>query len=121
MRFAREIYADEPCAALTVVTLPGPTRRRSEAPYCFRLTYRNPDRAAEGCALLWEVDGGRLPYQIALEREAGGRLRWHCTCADAVYRGEDVPDHRCKHVCGLLRVGRANPDANGARVPAPAR
>jgi hypothetical protein len=57
--------------------------------------------------LLWEVFGGRLTYQVALEREVGGGLRWHCTCADAVYRGEEVADHRCKHVRGLVALGRA--------------
>jgi hypothetical protein len=93
-------------AGVILATLPGPTRRRTRAPYLFRLTFRSPDPTEEGCALLWEVDGGRLPYQIALERERGGGLRWHCTCADAVYRGEDSPDHRCKHVRGLLGFGR---------------
>jgi hypothetical protein len=97
-------------------TLPGPDRRRTRVPYRFRLTYRSPEPAAEGCALLWEVDGGRLPYQIALEREAGGGLRWHCTCADAVYRGEDSPDHRCKHIRGLQSVGRVT---HGARPGQP--
>ncbi len=92
-----------------IATLPGPTRRRTPSPYRFRLTYRSPDPAGEGCALLWDVDGGRLTYQIALERRADGDLCWHCTCADAVYRGEDSPDHRCKHVRGLLRIGRAEP------------
>jgi hypothetical protein len=85
--------------------LPGPTRRRLPSPYCFRLTYRNPDPVGTGCALLWEVHGGREVYQIALEREPAGALRWHCTCADAVYRGEDAP-HVCKHVRGLQTLGR---------------
>src|SRR4051812_26433972 len=86
--------------ALVVASLPGPTRRRTPSPYCYRLTYRNPEPRAAGCALLWDVFGGRLPYQIALEREASGALRWHCTCADAVYRGESSA-HLCKHVRGL--------------------
>jgi hypothetical protein len=96
---------------LFVTTLPGPTRRRTGVPYSFRLTYRNPDPGTPGCALLWQVEGGRLSYQIALEREENGRLRWHCTCADAIYRGEDSPHYCCKHVRGLLRVGR--PGAGG--------
>jgi hypothetical protein len=55
--------------------------------------------------LLWEVYGGREIYQITLERQPSGGLCWHCTCADAVYRGEDEP-HTCKHVRGLLTLGR---------------
>jgi hypothetical protein len=86
---------------LLVASLPGPTRKRASSPYCYRLTYRNPDPRAVGCSLLWEVHGGRLTYQIALEREETGRLTWHCTCADAVYRGELVENHCCKHVRGL--------------------
>ena len=49
--------------------LPGPTRKRLFSPYCYRLTYTNPKPGEAGCALLWEVLGGRLIYQIALERE----------------------------------------------------
>jgi hypothetical protein len=85
--------------------LPGPTRKREPAPYSFRLTYRNPRTGAPGCVLLWEVNGGRVAYQIALERSDRGELRWHCSCADAVYRGEDAP-HVCKHVRGLQALGR---------------
>jgi hypothetical protein len=111
MRFLPVLCPDWSPTGLFVATLPGPTRRRMAVPYSFRLTYRNPDPARPGCALLWEVDGGRLSYQVALEREEDGGLRWHCTCADAVFRGEDSPHHRCKHVRGLLRMGRP------ARVP----
>ena len=39
--------------------------------------------------MTWEVSGGRMPYQIALERDDAGSLRIHCTCADAVFRAED--------------------------------
>jgi hypothetical protein len=69
------------------------------------VTYKNPDPEASGCALIWDVMGGRDIYQIALERRADGKLRWHCTCADAVFRGERAP-HVCKHVRGLQAVGR---------------
>jgi hypothetical protein len=86
-------------------SLPGPSRKRTPSPYCYRLTYRNAAPAEEGCALLWEVYGGRDIYQITLERQRSGKLRWHCTCADAVYRGEDAP-HTCKHVRGLLAQRR---------------
>jgi hypothetical protein len=91
--------------AVLFASLPGPTRRRRPSPYCYSLTYRNPEPGEAGCALLWEVSGGREVYQIVLEREPRGTLRWHCTCADAVYRGEDAP-HTCKHVRGLRALGR---------------
>ncbi len=99
-----------------IASLPGPTRKRAPSAYHYRLTYRNPEPAAAGCVLLLEVVGGRLDYQIALERQPSGALRWHCTCADAVYRGEGAP-HVCKHVRGLLALGRpqapAQPRADG--------
>jgi hypothetical protein len=91
-------------------SLPGPTRKRTPSAYCFRLTYRNPQPAEVGCALLWDVFGGRQTYQIALEREPNGSFRWHCTCADAIYRGEDQP-HVCKHVRGLQALGRQSASA----------
>jgi hypothetical protein len=93
-------------ASTTVfASLPGPTRKRAPSAYRYQLMYRNPEPNHPGCVLLWDVHGGREAYQIALERESGGTLRWHCTCADAVYRGEDTP-HTCKHVRGLQRLGR---------------
>jgi len=85
--------------------LPGPTRQRVPSPYRYRLFYRNAVRSGPGCVLLWEVDGGRMNYQIALERQDNDQLAYHCTCADAVYRGADRP-HQCKHVQGLLAQGR---------------
>jgi hypothetical protein len=54
---------------------------------------------------MWEVMGGRDIYQVALERLPGGRLRWHCTCADAIFRCDNGP-HVCKHIRGLQRMGR---------------
>jgi hypothetical protein len=86
--------------------LPGPTRKRTPSQYGFRLTYRSLDPRAEECILLWDVYGGRLTYQIAVEREERGSLRWHCTCADWVYRGEDFPDYQCKHIRALRARGR---------------
>ncbi|HEY7330584.1 MAG TPA: hypothetical protein VH592_23290 [Gemmataceae bacterium] len=94
-----------PESGVVFTSLPGPTRKRNLSPYCYRLTYRNPQLNEPGCVLLWDVFGGRQEYQIALERETTGKLRWHCTCADAVYRGEDAP-HTCKHVRGLRSLGR---------------
>ena len=106
-----------------IASLPGPTRKRTPSDYRYRLTYRNPTPDEPGCALLWEVVGGRLEYQIALERQTSGALRWHCTCADAVYRGEDAP-HVCKHVRGLLELGRAQmsptPPASDEAAPSAA-
>jgi hypothetical protein len=86
-------------------SLPGPSRKRTPSPYCYRLIHRNPDPGEPGCMLLWEVFGGRQPYQIALEREESGHLRYHCTCADFVYRAENS-NHLCKHIRGLQALGR---------------
>jgi hypothetical protein len=91
-----------PSGAMTVMALPGPDRKRLPAAYTFRATYRNPAAHEPGCVMTWEVCGGRLPYQVALERTPAGEVRWHCSCADAVYRGEDDPGHVCKHVQGLI-------------------
>jgi hypothetical protein len=82
--------------------LPGADRKRSPGLYCYRVTYRNPEGREPGCVMTWEVSGGRSGYQIALERVSPGELRWHCTCADSVYRGGHDPQHVCKHVTGLL-------------------
>ena len=91
-----------PAVGLLAVELPGPDRKQSPAVYCARVTYRNPRADETGCVMAWDVAGGRLPYQVALERTDDGELRWHCTCADAVYRGTDRPDHQCKHVRGIV-------------------
>lgn len=85
--------------------LPGPTRHRSASPYCYRLLHESSEPQEEGCLLLWEVFGGREIYHVALEREDSGDLHWHCSCADAVYRGDRRVTH-CKHVRGLRGHGR---------------
>ena len=85
--------------------LPGPDRKRSETVYRYRVIYRAADPPASGCLMTWEVRGGRLAYQIAVERQEGGRVRLHCTCADAVFRGE-LTGQPCKHVRGLVSVAR---------------
>src|SRR6516225_6386337 len=77
--------------------LPGSGRKHTPRPY----VYRNPEPKAAGCVMLWEVTGGRASYQIAWERTAAGRSRLHCTCADAVFRGDDER-HQCKHILGML-------------------
>ena len=102
--------ADAPAVLFTL--LPGPDRKRLTRPYGYRLTYRNPDADATGCVMLWEVSGGRLHYQVALERDESGALRLHCSCADAVFRCE-AEGRCCKHVRGLLAIGRgdSSPDA----------
>jgi hypothetical protein len=97
--------------------LPGPDRKRTEAVYRYFLTYHNPDPDAVGCVLAWEVHGGRLAYQIAVERQDAGQLRIHCTCADAVFRAENE-GRLCKHVRGFLQSGlqlrHAEPELLGA-------
>ena len=85
--------------------VPGPDRKRTIRPYLFHVSYCNPDPKEVGCAMTWEVAGGRLSYQIALERTEDGDLRWHCTCADAIFRAENEGRH-CKHVKALLSLGR---------------
>jgi hypothetical protein len=102
-------------AAVVFASLPGPTRKREPSPYCYRLTHHLPEPAGTGCVLLWDVMGGRDIYQVSLERQESGALRYHCTCPDAVYRGETGP-HVCKHVRGVLALGR--PTAQ-APVPTP--
>jgi hypothetical protein len=96
----------EPSALSLVTVLPGPDRKRQACSYTYRLTYRNPDPESAGCVMTWEVQGGRLPYQIAVEREDTGTLRLYCTCADAIFRAEEA-GRFCKHVSGLLRLGNA--------------
>jgi len=81
--------------------LPGPDRKRTPKVYLYRLNYRNPVRAAVGCVMTWEVSGGRLPYQIAVERREDQCLKIHCTCADAVFRREEE-GRLCKHAQGFL-------------------
>lgn len=88
-------------ASLFFAPVPGPDRKRIIRPYQYHVTFCNDDSEEPGCLVAWEVTGGRVNYQIALEREESGKLRWHCTCADAVYRGRI-----CKHVRGLLTIGR---------------
>jgi hypothetical protein len=85
--------------------VPGPDRKRTIRPYLYRVMYCSDNPEEIGCAMSVEVFGGRNSYQLALEREWDGSLRWHCTCADAVYRGEDGR-HVCKHVKGLLGLDR---------------
>jgi hypothetical protein len=87
---------------LVTMLLPGADRKRTISLYQYRVTFRTNNGHEPGCVMTWEVSGGRLPYQIAAERLADGSLKYHCTCADAVYRGEGDPHHQCKHVHGLL-------------------
>jgi hypothetical protein len=97
-------FHDEAPAVLFTL-LPGPDRKRVARPYGYRLSYRNSDAEGVGCVMLWEVSGGRLHYQIALERDETGGLRLHCSCADAIFRCESE-GRVCKHVRGLLDIGR---------------
>ena len=97
--------------------LPGPDRKRTPKVYSYRLTYRNPSEDSPGCVMTWAVYGGRMPYQIAVERQEAGQLRLHCTCADAVFRA-DLEGRFCKHVRGFLQVGMQMQHGEG---PAQAR
>jgi hypothetical protein len=87
---------------LLMKILPGADRKRSPGLYCYRVTYRNFENPDPGCVMTWEVTGGRNTYQVALEKIGPDRMKWHCTCADAVYRTDVDPKHVCKHVTGLL-------------------
>ncbi|MFL5339027.1 MAG: hypothetical protein ACJ8F7_02575 [Gemmataceae bacterium] len=95
-------HPDDAARAVLITLLPGPDRKRTDSLYQYRLVYRHPETDAEGCLMMWQVTGGRQTYQVALERDHRQRLRWHCTCADAVYRGELEAHHVCKHVRGLI-------------------
>jgi hypothetical protein len=95
--------------------LPGPDRRRRPAQYRYHLSFQSERPATTGCVALWIVEGGRMPYQIALERDEAGRLHWHCTCADAVFRAENEHRH-CKHVRGLL-ASDVTASTNPAALP----
>ena len=87
---------------MITLVLPGPDRKRSLAPYLYRMTFRTATPGEPGCAATWEIYGGRENYQISLERTGGGELLWHCTCPDAVYRADEANPHYCKHVRGLI-------------------
>lgn len=84
-------------------TLPGPDRKRKPSLYCYRVTYRNPRPNESGCVMTWTVNGGRDIYQIALERLGESQIRWHCSCADAIFRSDRNPFYVCKHVHALQR------------------
>jgi hypothetical protein len=90
-----------PPFTLLLTTIAGPDRKRTPAVYQYRMVYRNPESVA-GCRMVWEVSGGRTTYQVAVEKKENGEVAWHCTCPDAVYRGELTRHHVCKHVHGLL-------------------
>jgi hypothetical protein len=95
----------DPPPVVLATLLPSPGRKRSHSPYVYQLVYVNPNPEEAGCLMTWEVEGGRLVYQIAIERQANGRLRCHCTCADAVFRAE-AEGRYCKHVRGFLAWGQ---------------
>ena len=97
-----KLVQPRPKLGTMTLEIPGPDRKRNLAAYSYRVAYRSPDPDATGCVSVWEVEGGRLPYQVALERTDRATLRWHCTCADAVYRGDKDERRQCKHVQGLL-------------------
>jgi hypothetical protein len=91
----------QPRFSAITATLPGPDRKRTRKDYRYRMTYQDPMPRGPGCLFVWEVNGGRSAYQVAVEQIEDGALKWHCSCADAVYRG-DALQHTCKHVQGLI-------------------
>ncbi len=101
MNFLPESTTNVPQQAVLVAMLPGPTRNRDEALYQYRVVFRNPEPHTDGCLALWHVSGGRITYQVALQRNIDGQFCWHCTCADHVYRHELDPNHYCKHIHAL--------------------
>ena len=98
-----KLTTQQPGYGTILAKLPGADRKRQPALYEYRVTYRNPEQQP-GCLMTWEVTGGRESYQIALEQTDSGEHTWHCTCADAIFRGDKDPTHRCKHVRGLADV-----------------
>jgi len=88
--------------SVLVTVLPGPDRKRTRTCYRYKVVYRDTHPHEPGCVMVWEVTGGREPYQIALERQEHGRTKYHCTCADAAFRSETIAKHSCKHVRGLM-------------------
>ena len=94
-------YQKKPDFALITLVLPGSDRKRQPVPYHYRITFRAPDPLEPGCVATWEIYGGREEYQLSLERTREGELLWHCSCPDAVYRGEENKLHYCKHVRAL--------------------
>jgi hypothetical protein len=96
-----EPNSSEMSRAVLIAMLPGPDRKRTETLYQYRLIYRHRQFNVEGCLLLWQVQGGRQSYQVALERDDRGQFLWHCTCADHTYRCETIENHACKHIRGV--------------------
>jgi hypothetical protein len=102
MIFAQQPKTQAPAKAVLITTLPGSSRDKAHCLYEYRLVYRQTDAEADGCLMLWQVVGGREPYQVALERDEWRQLVWHCTCPDTIYRRDQNPRHLCKHILGLL-------------------
>ena len=75
---------DEATFVGLVTLLPGPDRKRRLKSYLYRLVYCNPVPQGVGCVSTWEIEGGRLVYQVSLERQEDGRLRWHCSWHNSV-------------------------------------
>jgi len=50
-------------------SLPGPTRKREPSPYCYRLTYRNPQPREPGCVLMWAVGGKSIRSPWSAKRQ----------------------------------------------------
>ena len=103
MDFPLKPGAAPPPLPVLETVLPGPDRKKSETGYRYQLIYHNPEEAP-GCRSIWQVTGGRLIYQVVLERTSKNTLQLHCSCADAIFRAEEE-GRFCKHIRGLLRFG----------------
>ena len=70
----------EPIPAVYLTVLPGPDRRRSRSLYHYRAVHRSARPGDAGCVAAWEVVGGRMAYQVALERDEWSKVtalgRW---------------------------------------------
>src|SRR5438105_2477313 len=80
MAMAPTPQPDRATLGLLSLVVPGPDRKRRPAPYSYRIAFRNPGATEGECVMVWDVYGGRLPYQVAAERNRTG-VRYYCTCA----------------------------------------
>ena len=74
-----------------VCPLPGPSRKRTETLYRFRLIHEGKE--GDECRLIWQCDGGKDLYQQTLA--AGGD--WECSCPAFTFKRRGT----CKHLCAV--------------------
>src|SRR3954471_3804427 len=105
----------EPTPLLYLAVLPGPDRKRSRHLYHYRLTYRSPRPEECGCVAVWEVGGGGMSYQVALEREGGADV-----VRGGAGEGQPAPPLLALHLCRRSLPGRGRGPGVQART-GPAR